>query len=86
MTDNTPKYQDLTVSVVRDDDTDGFFAYFAWDPDTRGWGSNLHSAILCLILVVAENEGVDLSEQAGNIVISSAVHNAGLEDALEIFP
>lgn len=61
----------------------GFFAHFVWDPDTRGHGSTELSALLCLTLVVAENEGIDLGEQAGDLVISLAMPNTDLEEALE---
>ena len=74
---------EYTIQVEADPDSDGFFANFIWDPNTRGYGSNYLSAMLCLILIVAEAEDLDLSEQANDIVGSAAVMNLDLEKALE---
>lgn len=74
-----------TIEVVTNDedpDVGGFFAFFVWDPETRGHGSTQMSAILCLVLVTAENYQEDLSEQAGDIVINSSIQNTKLEEAL----
>jgi len=71
------------IQVEKDPDSDGFFANFIWDPNTRGYGSNYLSAMLCLILIVAEAEDLDLSEQADDIIGSAAVMNLDIEAALE---
>lgn len=73
----------ITVTPNEEDpEVGGFFASFA-DGWGRGFGSTELSAMFSLILLYAGNEGIDLSEQAGDIVVSSAIHNNKLESALE---
>lgn len=77
-----PETARYTICITEDADSDGVFAHFVWDPSTRGYGTTDLSAIFCLLLVEAEQKEVDLSEQAGDIVISQAVKNDSLEQAL----
>jgi len=78
---------ELTFYTVPNTEDPGMGGYFAYTSrDMRGWrgyGNTRLAAIFCLILLIAEQNGVDLSEQAGDIVMSSAVNNLDLEKALE---
>ncbi len=66
---------------TEDPEVGGFFASFlgGWG---RGHGSTEESAMFSLVLLYAENEGIDLSEQANDVVGCSAIHNDKLEQAL----
>lgn len=73
-----------TVVLTPDQDIEGsWFAYFIWDPETRGAGSTQMSAILSLVLVTAENYEEDISEQAPDLIGMTCIENQAIEKALE---
>lgn len=75
----------VTIRVTENDEdpeVGGFFAEFAggWG---RGHGSTQVSAMFSLVLLYAEQQEIDLSEQVQDLISSWAVSNAKLEQGLE---
>lgn len=67
---------------TEDPEVGGFFASFV-DGWGRGFGFSELEAVFNLVLLKAENEDLDLSAQAGDIITSTAIPNVAVEKALE---